>query len=224
MVNRESVFPFTIYDLQFTIMALPLKKHKYTLAEYAELEKTSEERLEYFEGNVWSMAGASPTHEQLVVNISAELRNNLRGRGCRVFGSNLRVDVPIYKPYRYPDVTALCDEPVYKDFHGLQVLINPALIVEILSPSTERFDMSDKFDYYKSIESFTEYLLVAQDRPHVALYTKQDEKSWLHRSFNTLDETVRLLSFDCELKLSEIYLDIEFSERPKERFEREDFR
>lgn len=207
-------------------MALPLKKRRYSLEEYAELEKTSEERLEYFEGNVWSMAGASPTHEQIVVNLSAELRNNLRGRGCRVFGSNLRVKVPVYKPYRYPDVTALCGEPVYEDFYGLQVLTNPSLIVEILSPSTERFDLSNKFDYYKSIASFTEYLLVAQDRPNVILYTKHDEKSWLHRSYNSLDEAVRLTALDCELRLSEIYLDIEFPERTGEPFEpeREDFR
>ena len=204
-------------------MALPLKKHVYSLEEYAELEKTSEERLEYFEGNVWSMAGASPTHEELVANIITELKNNLRGRGCRVFGSNLRVDVPVYKPYRYPDVTALCDEPVYEDFHGLQVLTNPALIVEILSPSTEIFDLTDKFDYYKSIDSFSEYLLVAQDRPHVALYTKQDAKSWLHRSFTSAAETVSLTSLRCELRLAEVYLDIEFPERPREQFPLADF-
>lgn len=207
-------------------MALPLKKHVYSLEEYAALEKASEERLEYFEGNIWSMAGASPTHEELVANLITELKNKLRGRGCRVFGSNLRVKVPVYKPYRYPDVTALCGEPVYEDFYGLQVLTNPALIVEILSPSTMGFDLTDKFTYYKSIESFSEYLLVAQDRPHVALYTKQDEKSWLHRSFTSLDETVRLSSLDCELRLAEIYLDIEFPEREREPFpfEREDFR
>lgn len=203
-------------------MALPLKKHVYTLEEYAELEKTSEERLEYFEGNIWSLAGESPNHEGIFVNTVAELKNNLRGRGCRVFGSNLRVDVPVYKPYRYPDVTALCDEPVYKDFHGLQVLTNPALIVEILSPTTETFDLTDKFDYYKSIDSFSEYLLVAQDRPHVALYTKQDAKSWLHRSFNSMDETIELPFLGCGLKLSEIYLDIEFPERPREPFPFED--
>ncbi len=207
-------------------MALPLKKHVYSLEEYAELEKASEERLEYFEGDIWSMAGASPTHEQLVVNVSAELRNNLRGRGCRVFGSNLRVDVPVYKPYRYPDVTALCEPPVYEDFHGLQVLTNPSLIVEILSTSTESFDLTDKFTYYKSIESFTEYLLISQERPRVVLFTRQDARTWLHREYNSLDETVYLGSLDCRLSLSEIYLDIEFPEpeRPRFPFKPEDFR
>ncbi|MDQ3323297.1 MAG: Uma2 family endonuclease [Acidobacteriota bacterium] len=206
--------------------ALPKNKHNYSLEEYAELEKVSEERLEYFDGNVWSMAGASPVHEEIVANIITELKNNLRGRGCRVFGSNLRVKVPVYKPYRYPDVTALCEQPVYEDFYGLQILTNPALIVEVLSPSTQSFDLTDKFEYYKSIASFTEYLLVAQDRPHVALYTKQDEKSWLHRAFNSLDESVRLSSLRCELRLAEAYLDIEFPEPASPRFpyEHEDFR
>ncbi len=199
-------------------------KQNYTLEEYAELEKNSEERLEYFDGNVWSMAGASPLHEELVANLCAELKNRLRGKGCRVFGSNLRVKVPIYKPYRYPDVTALCDKPVYENFHGLEVLTNPALIIEILSPSTEGFDQRDKFTYYKSIESFTEYLLVSQDRPHVALFTKQNEKEWLHREYNSLDEEVCLSSLDCTLSVAEIYADIEFPERAPFPPEREDFR
>jgi Uma2 family endonuclease len=164
------------------------------------------------------MAGVSPNHETIVVNLSAELRNNTRGRGCRVFSSNLKVKVPIYPPYRYPDVTAFCGEPIYENFYGLEVLVNPSLIVEILSPSTESFDLTDKFTYYKSIESFTEYLLISQDRPHVVLYTKQDEQVWLHREYNNLSETIYLSSMDCKISLAEIYLDIEFEETNRPRF------
>ncbi len=201
-------------------------KQNYTLEEYAELEKSSEERLEYFDGNVWGIAGASPTHEEIVINTATELKNKLRGKNCRVFGSNLRVKVPVYKPYRYPDVTALCEQPIYEDFYGLKMLVNPGLIVEILSPSTEAFDESDKFTYYKSIESFTEYLLISQSRPHVALFTKRDETVWLHREYNSLDESVYLSSLDCEISVAEIYSGIEFpeTERPRFPFEREDFR
>ncbi len=201
-------------------------KQKYTPEEYAELEKSSEERLEYFDGSVWSMAGASPPHEEIVANTITELKNKLRGRNCRVFGSNLRVKVPIYKPYRYPDITALGEPPIYENFYGLEVLVNPGLIIEILSPSTEAFDQSDKFTYYKSIESFTEYLLITQNRPHVALYTKQSETAWLHREYNSLDESVFLSSLDCEMALAEIYLGIEFPEIEPSRFpfEHEDFR
>ncbi|MDQ3088568.1 MAG: Uma2 family endonuclease [Acidobacteriota bacterium] len=200
-------------------------KQNYTLEEYAELEMASEERLEYFEGNVWSMAGASDTHEDIVSNIITELKTRLRGRGCKVYSSNLRVKVPIYPPYRYPDVTAVCGERIFENFLGLRVLINPALIVEVLSPSTATFDVGDKFTYYKSIESFTEYLLIDQDKPHVVLYTKQTADAWLQREFNDLNDKLYLSSLDCEISVAEIYLDVEFPEiiRPRFPFDREDF-
>lgn len=196
-------------------------KQNYTLEEYAELEMASEERLEYFEGNVWSMAGASDTHEDIVSNCITELKNKLRGRGCKVYGSNLRVKVPIYPPYRYPDLTAVCGERILEDFYGLRVLVNPALIVEVLSPSTQSFDIGLKFTYYKSIESFTEYLLIDQDKPHVVLYTKQSAEAWLQREFNALADKIYLSSIDCEISVAEVYFDIEFPkvERPKHPFQ-----
>ncbi|MGI8641440.1 MAG: Uma2 family endonuclease [Pyrinomonadaceae bacterium] len=131
--------------------AIKKTRTKYTLEEYAELEKGVEERLEYYDGSVWSMAGASPTHEEIVANTITELKNNLHGKGCRVFGSNLRVKVPVYSPYRYADVTALCEQPVYEDFYGLKMLVNPNLIVEVLSDSTESFDLTDKI-YLSSLD------------------------------------------------------------------------
>ena len=197
-------------------------RHNYTLEEYAELEMASEERLEFFEGNVWSMAGASDTHEDIVINVDHRIEKlNFADRGCRVYGSNLRVKVPIYPPYRYPDVTAICGERIFEDFYGLRVLVNPSLIVEILSPSTQSFDVGDKFTYYKSIESFTEYLLIAQDKPHIVLYTKQSKEVWLHREYNSLEDKIYLSSLDCEISVAEIYLDIEFPkiERPKHPFQ-----
>lgn len=185
-------------------------KQNYTLDEYAELEKTSEERLEYFEGNIWSMAGASPNHEAIVANVIANLKMALRGRECRVFSSNLRIKVPEYPPYRYPDVSAVCERPVYEEFFGLEMLVNPALIVEVLSNSTEAFDLNEKFTYYKSIKSFNEYLLITQTQPHAVLFTKQGENAWLHREFNDLNDKIYLSSLDCEISLKEIYETIEF--------------
>ena len=162
------------------------------------------------------MAGASDVHEDIVMNVGTELKNKLCGRGCKVYGSNLRVKVPVYPPYRYTDITAICGERVFEDFFGLPVLVNPSLFVEIPSPSTGKFDVGDKFTYYKSIESFTEYLLVDQDKPQVVLDTKQDAEVWLHREFNSLNDTIYLSSLNCRTALAEIYLDIEFPiiERP----------
>lgn len=208
------------------MQALRKTQSNYTLEEYAELEKNSEERLEFFEGNVWSKAGASPNNESIVINLSGELRNKLRGRGCKIYGSNLRVKVPIYQPYRYPDVSATCGERIFENFYGLDVLVNPSLIAEVLSPSTEAFDLNEKFTYYKSTESLTEYMLIAQDFPHVTLYTKQTDEVWLHREYNDLQAKIYLSSVDCEILMLEIYLDIGFedSKRPRFPFDRPEFR
>jgi Uma2 family endonuclease len=186
-------------------------KHQYTLEDYIELEKTSEEKWEYFEGNIWNMAGASPKHEEVVANCITSLKTGLRKnkRNCKVFGSNLRVKVPVYEPYRYPDVTVICGTPVYEDLLGLKLAVNPLLIVEVLSDSTESFDRGHKFIYYKSIPSFKEYLLISQTEILVTLYTKQDNFNWLRQDFNSLTDIVLLPFSECEIALEDIYYDIE---------------
>jgi Uma2 family endonuclease len=186
-------------------------KHQYTLEDYIELEKTSEEKWEYFEGNVWNMAGASPKHEKISVNVSSSLLNCIKTnkRNCSVFGSNLRVKVPVYEPYRYPDITVIFGTPVYEDLFGLKIAVNPLLIVEVLSDSTESFDRGHKFIYYKSIPSFKEYLLISQTEILVTLYTKQDNFRWLRQDFNSLTDKVLLPFSECEIDLEDIYYDIE---------------
>jgi Uma2 family endonuclease len=189
---------------------LPQEKLKYTLDDYVELEKTSEERLEFWDGNIWSMSGASLPHNQVQGNIYFALRSKLQGKGCSIYSSDMRIKVPAYSPYRYPDLAALCGEAKFEKFKGLDVLTNPQLIVEILSDSTEAFDRGDKFTYYKSIESFCEYLLIAQHRPHVTQYVKQSDNSWSYKEVNELSEKVYIASLDCELKLDELYQDVVF--------------
>lgn len=195
-----------------------LPKREYNLQEYFEIEKNSEEKFEYWDGNIWSMAGASPTHERIVINVGGHLREILRGRGCSVFGSNLKVKVPAYAPYRYPDLSVYCGEGVYETMDGLEVLTNPQMIIEVLSPSTEAFDRGEKFTYYKSIESLTEYLLIAVNRQHVTQFIKRNKSEWIQREVS--GEGGRLISpsFDVEILLSEIYLDVEFPEPPKNLF------
>ena len=189
-----------------------IPKYKYTLEDYIELEKNSEERWEYFEGEVWSMAGASPNHEEITTNLTTAIKNVLRknNRNCKVFGANLRLKVPVYEPYRYPDATVVCGKPIYEDLLGLKMLVNPLLIVEILSDSTESFDRGHKFIYYKSIASFKEYLLISQTEILVTLYTKQDEINWIRKDFNSLTDKVLLPFTECEIALADIYYDIEF--------------
>ena len=195
-----------------------LPKHRYSLQQYFEIERDSEEKFEYWDGNIWSMAGASPAHERIVVNVGGHLRELFRGRGCSVFGSNLKVKVPIYPPYRYPDLSVYCGKRIYETMDGLEILTNPQMLIEVLSPSTEGFDRGDKFRYYKSIPSFTEYLLIAANRPSITQYIKQNESEWLQREANDLDGKLFLPAFETEILLSEIYLDVEFPPEEKRLF------
>lgn len=186
-------------------------KQIYSLEEYIELEKSTDEKFEFWNGNVWSMAGASPNHNRIVQNLNIEVGLQLREKGCESFPSDMRIKVPAYPPYRYPDLTALCGEAEFENLLGQDLLVNPQLIVEVLSDSTEAFDRGDKFSYYKSIKSFTEYLLVAQHRPHVSQFIKHGDGFWINLEFNDLTEIVELKSVPCKLALSDIYRNVSFS-------------
>lgn len=191
-----------------------LPPRKYSLEEYFEIERKSEEKFEYWDGNVWSMAGASPEHERIVSNAIFQLRTIL-GRVCSFFGSNLKIKVPDYPPFPYPDLSVYCGPGVYETMDGLDVLTNPQMLIEVLSPSTEAFDRGEKFTLYKSIESFTEYHLIATSRPHVTQFIKQNERECLQREAAGLNEKLFSPTFEVEILLAEIYLDAEFREPPQ---------
>lgn len=192
--------------------AITKQQKIYSIEEYLDLERASDEKFEFWDGNVWSMSGATFPHNVIVRNLNTEIDIQLRDRGCNVFPSDLRIKVPEYPPYRYPDLTANCGEPVVEKIGGIDMLVNPALIVEVLSDSTEAFDRGDKFGYYKSIESFTEYLLVAQHRPHVTQFIKHGDGFWLSTEFNDLADSIELRSVPCVLSLASIYRGVDFPE------------
>ena len=185
-------------------------KLQYSLEEYFELDRNSDEGLEYWNGEIFSMSGVSREHATVEMNISISLGGRLRAKGCQLFPANIRIKVPSLPPYRYGDLSALCGKAVFEKIGGVDALTNPSLIIEILSPSTEAFDRGDKFTYYKSIPSFSEYLLIAQHRPHVSQFTKQSDGIWVFREFNTLADTVKLESLSVELSLKEIYQNVSF--------------
>lgn len=192
-----------------------LKKQKYTLEEYLELDHNSEEKIEYWGGSVFTLAGASRNHNQIQVNLILALGNKLRGKDCHIFPSDMRVKVPEYPPYHYPDLSALCGQSKIEKFGKQELLVNPSLIVEVLSDTTAEFDRGYKFTYYKSIKSFVEYVLIAQDRPHVSQFIKQSDNSWLNHEFNRIADSVYLSSLDCRVALEEIYDGVDFPELPK---------
>ncbi|MDQ3009298.1 MAG: Uma2 family endonuclease [Acidobacteriota bacterium] len=186
-------------------------KLKHTLEEYLELDRNSEARLEYRDGEIFDMSGSSPQHDQVEGNVYYNLRTKLQGRGCRVFLANTRIKVPSAPPYRYGDTSAVCGQPQFEAIGGVEALTNPALIIEVLSKSTEGYDRGDKFTHYQSIPNFREYLLVAQHRPHVTHLVKQADGSWNQREYNELDAVVKLVSLECDLSLREIYEAVSFT-------------
>lgn len=188
-----------------------LPKLIYTLEEYLELEQSTDEiRYEFYDGEVWAMAGASDAHDRIQGNVFFALRSKFGGRKCRAFLADMRVKVPAFPPYRYPDLQALCGEAKFEFLGRQEMLLNPNLIVEILSTSTEAFDRGSKFTYYKSIESFSEYLLVSTERPNVAQFIKQSDGSWKHYEFNDLNAKVKIESLECEIEMREIYEEVIF--------------
>jgi len=185
-------------------------ERRYTLEEYFELERTSEERFEFWNGEVFCMSGADPQHERIIRSMLIHLTTRTGARGCETFPSNLRIKVPSAPPYRYADLSALCGEAQFEEIGGVRTLTNPQLIVEVLSPSTENYDRVDKFTQYKSIPTLCEYLLVAQHRPHVTQFFKQDDGKWIHTEAGELDAILTLDSLGCELPLAEIYAGVSF--------------
>ncbi|MBS1810280.1 MAG: Uma2 family endonuclease [Acidobacteria bacterium] len=188
--------------------AIPITK--LTVEEYIALDKNSEERYEYFDGEVFAMAGGSPNHSRLSVNVCSILREKLHGKTCEVFNADMRINVPAAFPYRYPDASVACGESVFDEIEGQYRLVNPILIIEVLSPSTENYDQGKKFTEYQSIESFREYLLIAQDRPYVIQYIKQSRRRWLRIEHEGLESEVQLESLGVTLTLAELYERVQF--------------
>jgi Uma2 family endonuclease len=185
-------------------------ERRYTLEEYLELDRTSEERLEFWDGEVFCMSGVSDEHDAIEGNLNAFLRSQIRERGCRVFLANMRIKVPSAPPYRYADLSVVCGKIEFEEIGGVDTLTNPQLIIEVLSPSTEAYDRGEKFTHYKSVPTLREYLLVAQHRPHVTRLYKQDDGMWVHTDVNEMESTLTLTSLGCDLPLSEIYAGVGF--------------
>lgn len=185
-----------------------LPKRKYTLEEYFELDKNAEGNFEYFDGEIFEMSGVSPEHATIEVNLISKLNQICINRGCRVFPSNLRIKVPTLPTYRYPDLSVVCGETVFKEIQGLQCLVNPILIVEVLSESTGFYDRGEKFQQYKSIESFREYLLVSQTDKFITLFQKHNERFWLQSDY-VAGETLHINTLDLDLDVDEVYQGVE---------------
>jgi len=202
-------------------MAVPKKKiSQYTVEKYLELDRSSEERYEFIDGQVFLMAGESGRHGDISVNLTSEIRSQLRGKDCRVRSKDTKIKSGGFAQrkanstkgmFSYPDLVIICGEPEYHDKFK-DIVLNPKVIIEVLSDSTEVFDRNNKFTRYRMFNpTLTDYILVSQDKPMVEHFVRQEDDNWKLYTRIGSDETFKIESVECELKLIDNYDRVEFS-------------
>jgi Uma2 family endonuclease len=201
-------------------MSLPKSEPLFTVEEYLAMERESEERHEYLGGLVYAMAGESPTHGDICVNLVAELRTQLRGTPCRVWTKDAKVlsgpaatsSHSMKGMFSYPDLVVVCGEPKFLDKRR-DVLLNPQVIIEVLSPSTELFDRGEKFRRYLQYSpALTDYVLVSQSSPFLEHFRRLSGHEWAYTTASDLQGSLNISSIDCVLRVSEVYDRVTFFE------------
>ncbi|MBP8829447.1 MAG: Uma2 family endonuclease [Desulfobacter sp.] len=192
------------------------KKNKMTPGEYLALERSSLDiKHEFFDGDVFAMVGAGINHNRININLAGELRNRFKADNspCEVLSNDMRVKIE--NNYTYPDIVIFCGDAQFED-NKFDTLTNPVIIIEILSDSTEAFDRGDKFTYYRAIPALKEYILVSQKKYHVEQYIRSDNGKWEYRSYESPDQMLNMESVNCDVLLSEIYLNVNFETQSRE--------
>ena len=193
-------------------MSWPQTHHVFTPEEYLALERPSEIRHEYLDGTVYAMAGETPEHSLVCFNLGGIMHAQLKGKPCRGFSPNIKVRTDQSGLFAYPDLTIVCGEPLYHDNHR-DILTNPTVIFEVLSRSTAAYDRGEKSLRYRiHLSSLKDFILVAQDKPHLEHYSRQQDGTWAYTEINGLDSSIVLNSIECQLSLAELYAGIPFSE------------
>ncbi len=190
-------------------MTQALEKKYYTPEEYLALEETAEYKSEYYQGDIFQMAGGMPNHNSIAANAIVTLGSALKGKPCRTFNSDQRIFVAKLKFYTYPDVSVSCG-PIELAPGRRDTIINPVLIVEVLSDSTEKYDRTTKFGFYKGLQSFQIYILIDQNRVYLECYQKNQAGDWVYTAYDKLSDTVELSALKIEISLADIYDKVEF--------------
>jgi Uma2 family endonuclease len=188
--------------------ALPTKKY-ISPEEYLATERDALEKHEYLNGEIFAMAGAKIAHVQICGNLVVSLGNQLKDSNCQAFQSDLRTHIPTTGLYTYPDIIVVCGKAELVPDGYLDTLLNPTVIIEVLSPSTAEYDRGAKFDHYKTIDSLKEYVLVWQAKKRVARHTRRDDDSWVLTDFIGDDSEIELVSIGCVLSMADIYEKVE---------------
>ena len=191
------------------VAARPLK-HKWTAAEYLAFEDASDTKHELIDGQIYGMSGASDNHIVIAMNTSTHLHPQVRQQGCFLYGSDLRVQIQSADLYTYSDLTVVCGQKEMSPASKNATLLNPTVIIEVLSPSTELYDRGAKFGHYRTLASLQHYVLIAQDHAQIEVYTRQAKGAWLFTEAVGLDAVIALEHIGCALALGEVYAQITF--------------
>jgi len=183
--------------------------HHYTLEEYFALERVGEARYEYWDGDILCMSGGSLQHYLICEHLRTKLAEVLRGRECQPFSGGVPIKTPTLLPYRYPDASVVCGKINVEKINGIDVLTNPILVVEVLSPGTEQLDKEEKRIAYQKIASLKEYLIMSQDAPHITQYRRQGRR-WVRQDFGDLKAALELTSINSQVLIRDIYAGITF--------------
>lgn len=193
-------------------MSVAAARPRLTPREYLARERQAEIKHEFVLGEIFAMSGASPAHNRICFNLAGRISPALAGGPCQGYSSDQRVAVPGSVLYTYPDITVVCGEPEFDEYDP-DTLVNPTLIVEVLSPSTEAWDRGGKFAHYRRLPSLREYVLIAQDRPRVECYLRRGEE-WILTEFSGMDAVLTLASVQSQVPLTEIYDRVNLPEFP----------
>jgi Uma2 family endonuclease len=185
-----------------------------TAADYLAMERQAETKNEYLNGSIYAMSGASLKHNRIVAGLAVTVGAQLRRKPCEPFFGDMRIKVGPTGLYTYPDVVIVCGEPQLEDTH-FDTLLNPKVIIEVLSDSTETYDRSGKFAHYRALESLTDYLLVAQNQPRMEHFARQADRSWRYCVADGLEAAIEIATIDCVLPLAEVYERVTFPEAGK---------
>ncbi len=190
-------------------MEAALKKTHYTAAEYLELEQDANYRSEYYEGEIFAMSGGTSKHDLIGCNLIYSLMGSLRDKPCFVHSSNLKVRIERADAFVYPDTIVVCGPREYHE-NRKDIIKNPKVVFEVLSPSTSSFDRGGKFMRYAKLPSLEEYVLVEQEFPRVEVFKRKENGKWLLTPYDEIDGRVKLESLDIEIPMAEIYRKVEF--------------
>ncbi len=177
--------------------------------EYLQIERRATYRSEFLNGEMFAMAGGTRQHNRISSNLVSEINQHIKSRDCNIYSSDLRVHVPSTGYFTYPDIVITCGKEDFTDAHN-DILVNPLVIMEILSDSTASIDRGRKFEQYRELASLVEYLLIEQRTPHIEQYIRHDPQEWRYRIIRGIDKQVLIPTIDCTLSLRDIYHKVEF--------------